>query len=376
MAMRMESANLQALEVIAKRIREIGRLTADDVYRLELLRNIGADLVEMESYIAEATALNIRDIDKVYKEQAKRIYKEQTKFYKATGTEQVAFDRNFVMQGIIKAQANVTKNNFRNISRSTVMSFKDKKGRVVRKSVRRAYQDVVDEAINIVTSGALDYNTAIQGAVDRIADSGIRYLNYESGRTVNLYSATRMNVMDGMRALSQDMRAQAGKEFGADGWEIDAHALCAEDHLYTDDGRPIQGGQFTNEEYEDLNNELERPIGEMNCMHSAFPIVIGVSEPIYDDDTLEEYAENTTTKTVDIGGSKYSKYECSQLQRKIEHNIRQTKIKKAVDKTAGLDTKKADKRLKMLNSKYGEVSKKSGLARRPENLRVPPNLMR
>lgn len=370
MAMRMESANLQALEVIAKRIREIGRLTADDVYRLELLRNIGADLVEMESYIAEATALNIRDIDKVYKEQAKRIYKEQTKFYKATGIEQVAFDRNIIMQGIIKAQANVTKNNFRNISRSTVMSFKDKKGRVVRKSVRRAYQDVVDEAINIVTSGALDYNTAIQGAVDRIADSGIRYLNYESGRTVNLYSATRMNVMDGMRALSQDMRAQAGKEFGADGWEIDAHALCAEDHL------EYQGRQFTNEEYEDLNNELERPIGEMNCMHSAFPIVIGVSEPIYDEDTLEEYAENTRERTVQIGDSKYSKYECGQLQRKIEHNIRQTKIKKAVDKTAGLDTKKADKRLKMLNSKYGEVSKKSGLARRPENLRVPPNLMR
>lgn len=370
MAMRMESANLQALEVIARRIKTIGRLTPDDAYRLQLLRNIGADLEEMESYIAKATALNVRDIDKIYQEQAKRIYKEQTKYYKAKGIEQVSLENNRVMQSIIRAQANVTKNQFKNISRSQVVSFKNAKGRVVHKSVKRAYQDVVDEAINLVTSGAVDYNTAIQSAVDRIADSGIRYLDYESGRSVNLYSATRMNVMDGMRALSHDMRDQAGQEFGADGWEIDAHALCAEDHL------EIQGQQYTNEEYENLNSELDRPIGELNCSHSAFPIVIGVSEPVYDKDTLDEYAENTTNKDVEIDGKNYSKYECSQLQRKIERNIRQSKIKKAVDEAAGLDTKNVNKRLKMLNNKYGQVSKKAKLTRRYENTKVPKNLLR
>jgi hypothetical protein len=370
MAMRMETANLQALQVIAKRVKKIGTLSPSDVYQLELLRNIGADVLEMESYLAEATALNIRDIDKVYKTQAKKLYKEQGKFYKAKGIDQVALEKNTIMQGIIKSQANRTKNTFRNLSHSQVISFKDKRGRVIHKSIRKAYQDVVDEAITLVQSGAVNYTQAIQSSVDRIADSGIRYLNYASGRSVNLYSATRMNIMEGMRTLSRDMRDQAGREFGADGWEIDAHALCAEDHL------EIQGKQYTNEEFDELNAELDRPIGEMNCQHSAFPIVIGVSEPIYDQDTLDEFAENTLNKDIQIGDTKYSKYECSQLQRKIELNIRQSKIKKAVEEAGGLDTSKSNKRLKMLNNKYGEVSKKAKLVKRPENLRVPKNLLR
>ena len=386
MAMRMESANLQALEVIANRVKEIGRLTADDVYRLELLRNIGADVKEMETYIAQATAMNIRDIDRVYKTQAKKIYKEQTKFYKASGIEQVPFEQNAKVNALVTAQANVTKNTFRNISNSTVMSFskKNAKGEYVkvRRSVKRAYQDIVDEAINIVKSGALDYNTAIEGALNRIADSGIRYVNYESGRTMNLYSAVRMNVMDGMRALSQDMRDQAGQEFGADGIEIDAHELCAEDHL------EVQGRIFACEDYGvDTPEELieavneqeidsDRGIGEYNCMHSWFPIKVGVSEPVYSKDELDEFAKSTTVKNIDIGGTKYSRYECGQLQRKIEHNVRQAKIKRAVDKTAGVDTSKVDKRLKMLNNKYAEVSKKSGLSMRRDNLRVPKNLLR
>ena len=386
MAMRMESANLQALEVIANRVKEIGRLTADDVYRLELLRNIGADVKEMETYIAQATAMNIRDVDRVYKYQAKKIYKEQTKFYKASGIEQIPFEQNAKVNALVTAQANVTKNTFRNISNSTVMSFSKKNAKgeyvMVRRSVKRAYQDIVDEAINIVKSGALDYNTAIEGALNRIADSGIRYVNYESGRTMNLYSAVRMNVMDGMKALAQDMRDQAGQEFGADGIEIDAHELCAEDHL------EVQGRIFACEDYGvDTPEELieavneqeidsDRGIGEWNCMHSWFPIKVGVSEPVYSKDELDEFAKSTTVKDIDIGGTKYSRYECGQLQRKIEHNVRQAKIKRAVRKTAGNDTTEVDKRLKMLNNKYAEVSKKSGLSMRRENLRVPKNLLR
>ena len=185
-----------------------------------------------------------------------------------------------------------------------------------------------------------------------------------------------------MSALAQDMRAQAGEEFGADGIEIDAHELCAEDHL------GVQGRTYACEDYgvstpeeliEAVNNEeidSDRGIGEYNCGHSWFPIVVGVSKPVYDKDELDEFAKATTVKNVEIDGQKYSKYECSQLQRKIENNIRQSKIKQAVEKTAGNDTSKVDKRLKMLNNKYGQVSKKAGLTRRYENLRVPKGLLR
>lgn len=376
LALRMETASLKSLEIIAKRVKEIGKLTPDDVYRLELLRNIGADVSAMESFLAQATSMNIRDIDRIYKAEAKKIYKEQSKFYKATGVEQVAFERNEIMQSIVTAQANITKDKLRNLSGSEVISFsKVKNGKRVKvhKSIRKAYQDIVDQAITIVSSGAIDYNKAIAGAVDDIADSGIRYLDYKSDRSINVYSATRMNIMDGMRLLARDIRDQAGKEFGANGVEITAHGLCAPDHL------EYQGQQYTNKEFKDLDNRLKksgRPISTLNCHHTTFPIVMGVSEPVYDKETLEAYRKQTEDENIQIGDKKYSQYQCSQLQRKIENSVRKDKIKKAVEKTAGNDTTKVDKRLKMLNNKYNEVSKKSGLPRRPELMRVPKNLLR
>lgn len=81
---------------------------------------------------------------------------------------------------------------------------------------------------------------------------GLR-VQYPSGLTRRLDSAIRMNVLDGIRAVSQDIMRQVGKEFRADGIEISAHALCAEDHL------PYQGTQMSEKEFERLQNRLDRP---------------------------------------------------------------------------------------------------------------------
>ena len=53
--------------------------------------------------------------------------------------------------------------------------------------------------------------------------------------------------------------------------EIDAHGLCAEDHL------PYQGRQYSLRNYERLNSYLKRPIGTCNCRHGISYIILGVS---------------------------------------------------------------------------------------------------
>lgn len=71
-----------------------------------------------------------------------------------------------------------------------------------------------------------------------------------------------MNVLDGIRAVNQDIMRQVGKEFRTDGIEISAHALCAEDHL------PYQGTQMSEKEFERLQNRLDRPFGMWNYRHN------------------------------------------------------------------------------------------------------------
>ena len=80
-------------------------------------------------------------------------------------------------------------------------------------------------------------------------------ITYASGRTRRLDSACRMNILEGVRQVNNGIRKEMGNQYGADGVEIDAHGLCAEDHL------PYQGKQYTIKAYEKLNNKLKRPIG-------------------------------------------------------------------------------------------------------------------
>ena len=64
--------------------------------------------------------------------------------------------------------------------------------------------------------GTLDYNTAIRTAVKRLADSGIRFIDYESGWTNHLDVAARRAVMTGVNQLSMRMTDFLADELGCE----------------------------------------------------------------------------------------------------------------------------------------------------------------
>lgn len=148
----------------------------------------------------------------------------------------------------------------------------------------------------------------------RVAKSGMR-VTYKNGVIRRLDSAVRMNVLEGIRQVNMGIRDIAGKEFGADGVELSAHALCVSDHL------PYQGLQYTNDEFEDLNSDLVCEIGTCNCQHYTFPIVIGVSSRTYSDEKLRQFKEYSN-ETIDVEGKQMSRYKASQYMRKLETNMR------------------------------------------------------
>ena len=78
---------------------------------------------------------------------------------------------------------------------------------------------------------------------------------------------------------------------------------------------------YSDKEYKALNNSLVRRIGTLNCGHSAFPIILGVSEPTYTDEQLEEF-KRQNAEGVTYQGKHYTTYEATQKQRQIERAIR------------------------------------------------------
>ncbi|MCI6290502.1 MAG: phage minor capsid protein, partial [Clostridiales bacterium] len=174
-----------------------------------------------------------------------------------------------------------------------------------------------------------DYASAIRGALREAGNGGLS-VQYPSGLTRRLDSNLRQNVLDGVRSLNNDILDQLGNEYGADGVELSAHALCAEDHL------PYQGRQFSRKAFERLQASLPRPIGMWNCKHTIFPVVLGVSEPAHTPEELAAYARNSR-EAIEIDGRVKTRYEWTQEQRRTETAIRRQKDVANLAKASGDD---------------------------------------
>ena len=156
-----------------------------------------------------------------------------------------------------------------------------------------------------------------------------------------------------------------GEEFGADGYEISAHFLCADDHL------DIQGRQFSKKEYEKLNEDLERPIGELNCKHFAFAIILGVNLPAYTKKQLKEYKEYSQEK-IKYNGKEYTRYEASQVQRRLETEIRKQKDRQIMARASGNsdEISSSQQKISQLTREYNKFSKNADLKAYKDRLSV------
>ena len=233
---RYEALNEEYLEIIGERIRAIGRVSPTDLYRLERLRDIGADMEKLKRKLASETGKSLKELEKLLRQAADAAMKPYDGLMNAE-----PYLRNEIAEAMAVAQYVETARAMVNLSNTTVSSA--------------AYQGLVDRAVSAVQLGTESYQSAIRSVLRSTAWDGLcvvdgtRKVRYASGLTRRLDTAARQNVLDGFRALMQRTRDEAGKAFGADGVEISAHMLCAEDHL------PYQGRQFSLEEFERLNRD-------------------------------------------------------------------------------------------------------------------------
>jgi len=105
--------------------------------------------------------------------------------------------------------------------------------------------------------------------------------------------------------------------------------------------------------------------------HSFWPYIEGVSERTYSGKELESMKPENRPK-IEFEGKKYDDYQATQMQRRVEREIRKQKRLKTAYESAGLtdDAAAARTRLRALNKKYREFSKKAGLPEQRERMKV------
>lgn len=352
---------LRILQDIGETLKKTGDLTPSQAKKLQQMFTYGADVERMTKMLAQASGASMEEIQKLYEQVAKEEQDWSEPFYDAKEITQIPFAENDLLQNIVKAAAAVTRGELRNMSRTTTVGIKTKNGF---QPLGSFYKKTVDDAISAVATGTLDYNSAVRQAIKDMGSSGLR-VQYESGYTRRLDSAIRQNIIDGVSYIAQETAKQAGEEFGADGVELSAHSPSAPDHL------PYQGKQYSLKKYEELQATLKRPIGEWNCRHFPYPILLGISRPANSKAELAEM-ERESNRKIEIDGKEYTRYECTQMQRKLETKLRYAREEKAIYQAAGQDdlVREATEKMRILGNKYKEVSEKAGLPTRAERMRV------
>lgn len=347
--LRQGEINSRIISMIAKRIGD-----ADNIDQLRKLSTYTQDINSIARELNKT--VSSEEIYNLYMQIAREEYDRNEIFYKG---KQIPLVKNKKLMQLIENQATLTAGTMKNLSNTSTVGLKLGKQFM---PVADAYKKLVDESIQSVYQGVDSYDGTKKRILKSLGD-GLK-VQYESGYTRRLDTSARQNILDGVKALTLSASEQMGDEFGADGFEISAHAQCAPDHL------PYQGKQYTKKQFEQLQKRLDRPFMEWNCTHTVYPIILGISEPTHNDKQLAEIQKSNKV-TKEYQGKKYTPYEATQMQRKIETEIRYTNDTISVAKS-GKDKEmqaEAKRKRKQLVDEYGKFSKEFGLETQYARLR-------
>lgn len=348
------------IEEIARRISEAGQLTATASYQVWRAQQLGLSQKEIKKRLKKLLKVSSDELEQLLTQAAETGYNFDIKNLPTEAA--IPFADNSAIQKIVSAAVQLAKDDLSNITQT--IGFVAPNGKAF--GLTDAYNQACDFAFMKISTGAQDYNSAIREATRNLAEKGIVTIDYESGVHTSLEAAVRRNIMGGLGLMQEKINKQNHDDFGCDGWEISAHAASAPDH------EPIQGKQYSDSEYEKLNNSLVRRIGTLNCGHVAFPIILGVSSPQYTPEELAEMARQNE-KGIDYNGKHYTMYKATQKQRKLERDIRKQKRRILVAEQNPNDPdrlRQSQIKYQVLNQEYKRFSKAAGMRLQHERMEM------
>ncbi len=391
---RIEKVNTYTLKKIGEVLGDLRDLPPSQANDLAMIFKYGGDYDQIVKELAKVTEINEKEIEKIFKQVAKKNLAFAEQFYEYRDVKYIPYDKNIELQNQVRAIAKITKRTYRNLSKTTGF-VKVVNGKKVFTPLAKAYRDTIDEGVTALIQGKDSFNSMLTKTIRQLSKSGIKTIDWASGYSRRLDSSVRMNLRGAIRDFSIELQQQFGEEYGADGVEVSVHENPAPDH------EEVQGHQFStvrpaknklsmfeklqkegrsfdyNGELIDIHGQLKsgeltdnfRPIGQLNCYHYVYSVILGISKPQYTAKQLEDIKKRNR-KGFELDGKHYTNYQGQQMQRSLETSIREQNDRRIMAEASGQEDEAllAQKAVTELTNKYFELSQKSGLPTKIERI--------
>lgn len=322
---------IRIMEDIVRRIRKTGKITSTADWQINRLRILGYSSEDIEQMLKETLNKSYPEMFELYDKVIDWEYVRNKEVYEQVNAEFIPYEENEELQQITEALIRQSSEDLKNITNSLGFYLDYGTGKPVLTPLAQVYQKYLDAACMDIVSGAFDYNTVIRRVVTQLTNSGLRQIDYASGRANRIDVAARRAVMTGVSQLSGKISEMNAEKLGTEHFEVEWHAGARPTHAVW------QGRVYSKEELTTVCG-LGTVTGLLgaNCYHMYYPFVPGISVRNWTDEWLEEQNRKENTPNT-FNGKEYTLYEAKQRQRQMETCMRAQREKVDLLKKGGAD---------------------------------------
>lgn len=350
--------------IMVDQLKDLGY--SPDKIRAEVMKKLNADS-KFQKLIAENTKEYKKNVSRNLTKLKAEVRTEVRKTIDKASLSAYEGDRKLYKEGkidislpstfeqIVTSTTIQARTDLLNLTKS--MGFTLPNGNFTRNAL--AYRKYLDLALVQTSSGVFSIDQALNDCVKNLAKSGIKTVDFASGRVFHTDTACRNAIRSTLGRMSGEITQANIEETKTEYVEVSSHWGARPSHARW------QGEVYTMEEFKRVCNfgNYGNPdaIYSYNCRHHHYPFFMGISK---------RQDSQSEPQPKQYKGKEYDYYQATQKQRNLERDIRALKREVNLKKELNLDLTKTKSKLKSKQKEYNEFSEFMEISKKPNRTRV------
>lgn len=298
---------LDIIEEIAARIANFGYANTVVVNDIKIAQEMGVLYQDIVTLVAKYNNTSYKEVNRIFTEASETSLNYDDKIYKEAGIDPKPLSQSESIKQTMNATIERTAGNLQNLCMTTA------------NTAQTQFYNAINSAYMFTNTGVKSYTQAILDEIKNISKQGA-IIQYPSGARRSVESAVRTNIVTAINQNCGKLQELRADELGWDLMELTAHSGARPEHARWQGKIVSRSGKKGYLSFRDIGYGEATGFKGVNCRHDWYPYYPG-STKTYTQEQLNAWKNEKVT----YNGKEYSKYEATQIQRKIERQIRNDK---------------------------------------------------